>query len=869
MKALRRIWKRVTGVFAGSRRESDLAAEIESHLELQTADNIRLGMSPEQARREAVLRFGGIEAAKESYRDQLGMPSLQTFAQDLRYAARGMRKTPGFTIVAVLSLALGIGASTGMFSVVHGLLLAPLPYADPPRLATITLGGAISAPVFERFRSDSASIEKAALFVNWSASLSGDGEPERIPAARVSADLFPVLGVRPRLGRAFTAEEDQQGRESVVLISDGLWRSRFTSDRSILGRKLILNGAPYTVVGVMPRGFQFPDGPELPDFVGAYPPAQIWRPMALASWERECQGCRNYSMLARLRRGVPATAARVELEAIYSRLVRGEARRSTAPVVTVQTLSEAVTANIRRPVLILLGAVGVALLIACVNVANLLLARGLRRRSEIALRLALGASRGRIVRQLLTEALLLAVCAGVLAAPLAVFGIHGLLAIAPAEIAGLGKVTVDVRVFAIALGLGLATTLFFGALPAVVAARNAPADAMKGRGRNSAGRSPLRRALVTAEVALSLVLMVAASLLARSLENVARTPLGFHAENVLTMRTTLPASKYDEPRRAALIERLASECRALPGVTSAAAVSTLPLTDQSEGWGIQTEDRPNEYLDCRVRAVTPEYFRTLGIRLLSGRDFISGDSGKAPAVILSSDGARRLWPGVADPLGRKLRTARMIAVGIVEATHASGLEVAPVPYLYIPFSQFAPEEFALVVRTAGNPTALAAAVKSRIRRIDKDQPITHVAAMKQLVADSVAPRRFRAVLMSLFAIFALILAALGIYGVVSYSVAQRTHEIGIRLALGAPRASVLLGVMKEAGGLALTGTTIGAATAYLVAPLIRNLLYGIRATDVWAFIVSAVELIGVALVACFLPARKAAKLDPMASLRHE
>ena len=802
-----------------------------------------------------------------------GWPLLAALAQDARYAFRTMGAAPGFAAVVVCSLALGIAAATAIFSIVHSTLLARLPYGDPGRLVTISLDGAITAPLFESFRHEARSLEQAALFVNVSLNLAGGGEPERVPAARVSAGLFNLLGAQPRLGRTFTAGEDQQGRDAVVVIGDGLWKRRFGADPRVLGHKVIVNGTPQTIIGIMPPGFHFPQGPELPAFVGPFPPAEMWRPMALVNWERTCTGCFNFGMIARLRAGVTPPAARAELLAILNRVSPETRNGATGPDLTVRTLRDAVSSQSRKPVFILFAAADVALLIVCVNVANLLIARGLRRRAEIAVRISLGAARSRIVRQLLTESLVLAVCSAALAVPLAAMGIRALIAIAPAGIPGVVAAALDARVLAFDLGLAILTTLVFGTVPAFATAQRDPFHDLRSGGRGAGGSpSRLRPALIIAEFALSVVLVVAAGLLAKSFVTVARTPLGFHAENVLTMRLSLPDATYDDHHRAAFADQLTANCAALPGVLSAAAVSTLPLTGESEGWGMVAEDNPNpkDYTMVRVRAVTPAYFRTLGIRLRAGREFQTHDRGAAPVAVISATAAAKLWPGVANPLGRRLKMNRpMVVVGIVDDTRASGLDAEVRPYLYVPFWQFAPEEFALALRSAADPAALAAAAKSEVWRLDKDQPVTHVEVMRQLVADAVAGRRFQAVLMGLFAVFALLLAAVGIYGVVAYSVAQRTHEIGIRMALGASRADILSGVLLRTGALALAGATAGLAAAYALTPLLRSLLYGVSAVQPSLFAGSALLLIAVAILAGFLPALRAARVDPVVCLRYE
>jgi len=872
MKRMRRTWIRLMGTLTGSRHESELTDEIESHLQMQTEDNLRLGMSPQRARRAAVLQSGGIESAKDRYRDQRGLPPLETLGRDVAYAFRSMRKNPEFAAAAILSLALGIGATTAIFSVTDSVLLRSLPYAHPERLATVSVGGAITGPLYEAFRQEARSIESGALFTSWYFDLAGQGEPERIPAARVSADLFPLLGVMPERGRTFTAEEDQRGHDQVVVIGDALWKRRFGGDPGIVGRTLSLNGMAYTVVGVMPPGFQFPEGPEHHDTVGPFPPAEMWRPMALAAWERTCKGCFNFGMLVRQRTGVTAQEATAELTRILNRQGRPKIAQQESPVAVVN-LQNAITGKVRTPIHILLGAVALALLIACVNVANLLLARGLRRREEIAIRLSLGASRGRVVQQGLTEAFTLAVCAAGVALPVAWAGIRGLIAIAPAGIPRIASAQLDPRMFGFALCLALLTALLFGVAPAILTSRRAPGDAMKISGRTmTAAPSRLRAALVVAEFALSLVLLIGSGLLARSFITVSEIPLGFRTENVLTMQLSLPANRYDDKRRSALIGRLAANCATLPGVTSAAATSTLPLSGEAEGWGLLAEGNPdpNSYVMARVRAVTPAYFRTLGIRLRAGREFTDNDRGTLPVAIVSETAARRLWPGVADPIGRRLMDRPPVTlVGIVEDTHASGVDAEIRPYLYLPFAQFSPPDFGLAIRSTAPPASLIPAVKSEIWRIDKDQPVTHVALLKQLVADNIAPRRFQAILMTLFAAFAMVLAAVGIYGVLSYAVAQRTHEIGIRIALGASRASVVGGVLRQACLLAMAGAALGLAAAYRLAPLLRGLLFGVDAIETPIFLGCAALLVGVAVAAGLIPARRAAKLDPIRCLRYE
>ena len=858
---------RLRNVLRRAQLDDELRQEMDTHVALVEDEERQLGLNADAARREARARFGNPVAYREQAVDRLTLPKIENGVRDTRLALRAMRRNPGFTGAVIVSLGLGIAATVAIFTVANAVLLRSLPYGDLSRLTTVSIDGSISAPLFDTFRTQSHALERAGLFGALSFDLSGMGEPEQIAGARVSPQIFEMLGVLPRLGRPFMASEDQPGHEQVVILGDTLWRTHFGADPSLIGRTIVLNGVRHTVVGVMPPGFAFPNGPELPATVGPFPSAQIWRPMALSDSMRTCGGCFNFAMLATLRPGVTAAQAQTDLDAIDR---RERPRRKVG--VTVRSLEDAVTARVRPPILLLFGAVSMALLISCLNVASLLLARGLRRQGEVALRLSLGATRGRVVRQLLMEALVLSLVAAVVALPLAWAGVRTLVSFAPAGIPRLDTVAVDGRVLVFALAVSLASALVFGTVPALLAARREPSDVLKeGVNRSSTARSVALRVLVVGEFALSLMLVTAAGLLAASYLAVADTPLGFQPDHVLTFRTSLPNARYDEAQRARLIDRIVTGCATLPGVTDVAAVSTLPLTGESEGWGIAAQDNPdpNEYVMSRARAVTPGYFRTMGIRLLSGRDISETDRGRNVALV-SATAARRLWPGVSDPSGRRLRgSPPTTIIGVVDDTRASGLDNDVRPYVYVPFWEFAPTTFAVTVRAQGNLEVLVPAVKATVWNVDKDQPVTHVEPMTRVVSDSIGSRRFPFVLMTIFGAFAVLLTGIGMYGVLAYGVAQRTRELGIRLALGASRRTLIGGVMRQALALATLGAAVGGLCAWRFVPLLNTLVYGVTVFDPRLFVGAVVVLLMIASVASVFPARRAARLDPVTSLRSE
>ena len=812
---------------------------------------------------------------------------MGNLVQDVRYAVRMLLKNPGFTFVAVIAVALGIGANSAMFSVINAVLLRPLPYHEPDRLVTIweesPQRDMYEMPVsFANFRDwvdQNHVFDHISAYTFANMNLSGTGEPTRLLAIRASANLFSLVGAAPLLGRPFLPEEDKEGANHVVILSQGLWQRRFSSDYGIVGQSLTLNNQSYTVVGVMPASFQFPVGF---GYLGKVlnDPVDLYVPLAATSQEAH-RGSYSFFSIGRLKPGVTIDQARAEMTAIEGRIEQQYPGETAGIGISLIPTHEQTVKEIRPALLVLLGAVAFLLLIACANIANLLLARAASRQKEIAIRTALGASRLRVLRMLLTESVILSLAGGCLGLLLALWGTDALVALAPDNIPRLNEMGVDLRVFTFTLAVSVLTGIIFGLVPAIHASKPDLNEALKEGSRGSSGGvagKRIRSILVALEVALSLVLLIGAGLMIKSFLHLQQMNLGFNPDNVVAVDLSLSRSKYPEDRQQiaffqATLERLQS----LSGVQSAGATSGLPLTLSISGSDFRIEGRPepepgNEMI-VNTRSVSPGYFRTLGIPLLKGRDFSDRDTSGAPEVAIINDDLARIFFPDEDPLGKRITfdegRSWLSIVGVIDDVKQLGLDSTAKPEVYFPYLQATSPSMSIVVRTASNPLNLLAAMKSQIQEIDKDMPIADVKTMRELLSESVSGRRFNMLLLTVFAAVALVLAAVGIYGVIRYSVTQRTHEIGIRMALGAQTSDVLKLVVGEGMLLAVAGVTAGLVASLFLTRLMSSLLFGVSATDPITFVLISAILTGVALVASLVPARRAIKVDPMVALRYE
>jgi len=786
----------------------------------------------------------------------------------------------------------GIGANTAIFSVANAILLRPLPYPQPERVVNIWganpklnlgLDKIPNSPgQFIDYRDQSDVFNHIAAFDTGDLNLEGKGEPEKLGATLVTADFFAVLGVKPALGRTFLREEDQPGHNWVVILSHSLWQRRFGGDPAIIGQAITLSGASYIVIGVMPPGFHYPHGTDLPALLQFPAQTDVWAPVAFTPQQINLRYNWNYPVIARLRPDTTLLQARTQLSNIAARN-RGQYRQTDANFdVIIVPMQDQIVGDFKSALLILLGAAGFVLLIACANVASLLLARAVDRQKEIAIRISLGARRPRIIRQLLTESALLSLIGGVLGFVLAFWGAKVIVALAPDNLPRIKEVSADLRVVSFTLIAALLTGMIFGLIPAWQTSKPNLHDSLKEGTRGvSRRRHYVREALVAAEVALALALLIGAGLMIRSIIRLYQVDAGFDPNHVLTAQLSLPSARYPKvEQRMAFYQQVIARLKALPGVASVAGTSAIPLSGMEIGAGVLIEGRPQaDSVDklpiSKVEAVTVDYFRTLGILLIHGRGFTEQDNKDAPAaVIINETFARRYLPGE-DPIGKRLKVGAdpdepwQSIVGIVRDIKHRALEEEPQPEVYTPYLQTSDWALGIVVRTTSDPRSLAAAARQAIWAADQEVPIFRFATMDEFVSDSVSSRRFNLALLSIFAVIALSLAAIGTYGVTSYAVTQRTHEIGIRMALGAQRGSVMTLIIRQGMTVILIGISIGVITSAALARLMRGLLYGVGAGDPLTYIFVTVLLSGVALLACYFPARHATRVDPMIAIRHE
>ncbi len=886
---------RLAGSSLSPTREVEIVEELSQHLEDRYEQALSRGATEGEAYEAALLELKengllGLEIRRVERSVQQdpvpmgierGANIIGDLAQDLHYGLRMLVKNPSFTIVAVLALALGIGANSAIFSVVNTVLLRPLPYKNPGRLVMLWeeathLGFPKNTPSpanFIDWRAQNTVFEAMAAMVERSFNLTGVGEPERFDGRRVSANLFDLLGVQPQLGRAFRAEEDKPGSR-VVILSNGLWQHRFGGDPRVIGQPVSLNGESYTVIGVMPGSFQFPTRRD-----------QLWVPLAFDAKEAASRGNHFLEVIARMKPGVTLQQAQAEMSTIAARLAQQYPEENLRVGSVVTALQEQVVGDIKPALLVLLGAVGFVLLIACANVANLLLARAAARQKEIALRLALGAGRSRLTRQFLTESVLLAVIGGAVGLLLSIAGLRVLKTFIPDTISQAQAISIDAKVLVFTGLVALVTGIIFGLAPAMQVSHLDINDTLKEGGRDAAGGTRgnrIRALLVIGEIAVSFVLLMGAGLLINSFMHLRNLHPGFRANHLLTMKIPLSEVKYpDKERRSPFYAEVLRRVQALPGVQSAAVAGNLPLTYDGDSMPIGIEGRtdppPDQRPDVILRVVGPGYFSTMGIPLVRGRDFSEQDKAdSARVVIVSEKTARHFWPGE-NPIGKRLKpgsTNRNIPwieiIGVVKDVRQNDFVSEPKMQMYMPYQQlnsFAPN--ALVVRTNVEPLSLAGAVRNAIWAVDKDQPVSNLRSMDEIVSEAVARQRFSMLLLGIFAALAVVLAAVGIYGVMSYSIAQRTREIGLRIALGAQKSDVLKMILRQGLRFVAAGLAIGLAASFVLTRVMASLLFGISATDPATFVSISLVLIAVALLASYIPAVRAMKIDPMLALRYQ
>jgi len=878
---------RLRSLFRRDQVEQELDEELRYHLERQIEVNLASGMTYEDARYAALRAMGGIEQQKDRSRDVRRVNFIEDVIQDLRYGVRVLAKSPVFTAVAVITLGLAVGANTAIFSVVNELLLRSLPFPDAQRIVMVwevTPEGrhqnTTSRANFRTWREQCSAFEQLAAFSDQRANMTGNGDLEEISVQLATVELFQVLGVKPLMGRTLT-NDDGLAKSPGVLLGYGIWQRQFGGDPQILGKPITLNGIPFEVVGVMPAGFQW----HIRSRSGTGKPAEMWRVLSMPTEGPSLLG-RFLSVVGRLKPGATLEQATAEMKTIEARIEVDSPQYNKGYGVEILPLREQFVGKVRTALLILLGAVGFVLLIACANVANLMLSRAAARQKEIALRAALGASRLRIVRQLLTESLLLALLGSLVGLGLAWLGIKALVAISPRDLVNLQVVGINLTVLGWTLAISLATGIIFGIAPALDAARMDLNDALKEGGKGEGGQSSrskrLRSALVIVEVALALVLLVSAGLLMKSFARLRGVQTGFDTENVLTMVVRLTGQRYKEDPQVIGYFRQASErIGALPGVRSVGIVNYLPLyggLGSSTGFDIEGRPPfpPGEGPGTNVRVSDAGYFNAMGIPLLRGRNFTDFEMTEAKHVVIISELFAKQYFPCEEPLGKRINVQMFDTpnppteiIGIVGDVRYDSLTDQAEPTVYFPHPELTYDFMTLVIRTSGDPGAIATAVRNELRDIDSNQPVSDVRTMEQVMGETLARARFNTLLLGLFAGLAMLLSAVGIFGVMNYSVNLRTREIGIMVALGAQQSQILTLILRQGLILTLIGVGLGVAGALALTRVMSGMLYGVEATDPLTFAAIVALLTVVSMIACYLPARKATLVDPVIALRYE
>ena len=888
MRKLRALWMRLRGQFEGRRVDDEFSAELESHLQMHIEDNLRAGMPPERARREALIKLGGLEQTRQAYRERTGLPWLDRLGQDIHFGLRQLRKSPGFSLTAILTLALGIGANTALFSVVNGVLLNPLPYPHPEQLVTLHMSkpnfatGAISFPNFRDWQAQNRTFGAMALSRNNSINLIANGEAENLLMNYITADFFSLLGVEPVMGRNFAPGEDDLGGPALVEISEGLWKRKFGGGLDILGKPLNLDGKSYTIIGVLPARFDLR--------VSNFFPTDIYLP--LGQFANPALNNRRAALglhgVGRLKPGVTLEQARADMDAVSRNLANAYPDSNRDTKANLFPLDRSMTTAIRPALLLLLGAVGFVLLIAGVNVASLLFARLQARKHEFGIRAALGAGRTRLLRQLLTESVLLALVGGSLGVLLAAFGTHTALRVLPTELPRMQSVHVDLHVLAFSFAISTLAGVAFGLAPALRLALRQPSSVLLGAGRRITRHAHrTQRTLLAIEIATALVLLIGAGLMVRSLTELWRVDPGFETHHLLTFRVSLSPHMTNAPPAAvrAAWRELRDTASATPGVESVSmtqAASPMRTEDDMTFW---PADQPEPRSDSEknwtlVYGVQPDYLRVMKIPLLRGRFFSPQDNEKSPPVVVVDEIFAAFFFPRQDALGKRIRWGdgpreQAEIVGVVGHVKQWGLDnddaMSLRSQLYMDADQ-APDDqvgvaAGVMARTSGRPQAVVSPLKRRIQQLNSENVMCSALTMDEVIAETLSTRRFSMLLLVAFAVLALLLAAVGIYGVISYLIGQRTQEFGIRVALGAQPRDVLAIVMNEGGRIALYGIALGVLAALGLTRLMGKLLFGVKPTDPLTFAAVALLLTAVALAACLLPAWCATRVDPMQALR--